>query len=215
MSQDAADVRSTTDAGRYLAILNPTGAVGKAHQGCCVLFGARLNGTVGNQVLDGCIIDIAEGSGALVLGVANRGGDGVVVAVERTLESVALRRLSRHGTHNLRYVDVGIEAYEFALIAIERRVEVGDVRGNFIPVFGAGDDVGTLLRTLSSDDLRHDIPLRIEDDDIRVEQQVGVGRIACSGEVGLGVPFSQCEIGAFRRIVVQANQTAPDGLMVY
>ena len=166
MSQDAADVITTDNVSCYLAILNPAGAVGKAHQSCCVLHRARIDGAVDSQVLDSSIVDIAEGSGTLVLRVGNRGSDGVSIAVEYTAEGITLRRLCRHSTHYLRDFDVGIQAYVLTRITLEARVEVGNVRSKCIPVIRAVYDVWILLRTLARNNHWHDIPLRVEDDSI-------------------------------------------------
>ena len=66
----------------------------------------RGNGARHVQVLDGGSADEAEGGGALVVVVGNRGGDGLAVAVEGAAEGFVVT-----DTHHRRHVDVGVQLH--------------------------------------------------------------------------------------------------------
>ena len=96
------------------------------------------------EVLDGGVLDVAEGGCAAVDVVGNRSGDGVSAAEEGSLERVGLA-----AAHHCRYADVAVQFHE--LVAVVGAIV--DTLGESVPFCFAANDKGTVYRVAGSGDI--------------------------------------------------------------
>ena len=106
----------------------------------------RADGTRHSEVLDGGAVDVAKEGGALIIIVANRGGDGVLVTVEGAAEGVLLRA-ARNDAHLMRDADVIGQFQELATVA----VATTDIYTEGDPFVSIADQVGLFLRACAAE----------------------------------------------------------------
>ena len=145
MTYDAAGiVCADIERGRDDAVLYQVGAVGKAHQARRVAL-VRVDGARHVQVLDGGVLDVAEGGSSSGTIGGKFGGDGVAVAEESAAEGVHLRG-AIHKAADLVNGDVALELHKLAAVV----VAVADIIGESKPIVGTADDVRGTLRAFTA-----------------------------------------------------------------